>query len=465
MAVVVHRADRAAWMADLLAERAESGDVVLHPVVQRPVHAPPEAFVDIAVLPAVVLDHAAAHRLAWAEVVAAGRPGLISDASCFPLVPEVIGSGLAALVQPGSLDAAVADALDAGDGVMAGDTNAEHGDVEDEDLVVLGGGGVSWAYVVGPAAARRLSALPPWVPLAEILDDVPTVSPPVVQPGPEPHGALVGIAPLDDDAVPVVDDQALLAATLDGTLCVADAADPDLVRVDGRWHHRGIHAPVHALVGPGAAALRPGSPTSGSPAPEVGALARLVRYDGAVDPRTTLRRLHDDIVVVPFWTPAFCAALIDAVEAANAWGRDPQDPVPGHEVSLPLVSPRLYAHVEAHWRTRVWPLLQQVWPMIDFVGFRDAFVIAYSPQASPELRLHQDVGQVSASVKLNDGYVGGRLHFPRQGVGNDDVAVGELVAWPSLVTHPHRSTPVTAGVKYGLTIWCEIPDVDRPYGS
>lgn len=39
---------------------------------------------------------------------------------------------------------------------------------------------------------------------------------------------------------------------------------------------------------------------------------------------------------------------------------------------------------------------------------------------------------------------------------NSSVPVGTLLAWPSLVTHPHRSTPITNGVKYSLTIWCEL---------
>lgn len=38
-----------------------------------------------------------------------------------------------------------------------------------------------------------------------------------------------------------------------------------------------------------------------------------------------------------------------------------------------------------------------------------------------------------------------------------DLGVGDLVAWPSLVTHPHGGAPVTAGVKYGLTVWFALP--------
>ena len=71
--------------------------------------------------------------------------------------------------------------------------------------------------------------------------------------------------------------------------------------------------------------------------------------------------------------------------------------------------------------------------------------------------MHHDVAQVSASLKLNDGYQGAVLDFPRQGASNLDVPVGELVVWPSLVTHPHQATPLRDGVKYGLTVWFELP--------
>ena len=73
------------------------------------------------------------------------------------------------------------------------------------------------------------------------------------------------------------------------------------------------------------------------------------------------------------------------------------------------------------------------------------------------MRLHQDIAQVSATVKLNDGYEGAALTFPRQSYDNAEVAVGDLIAWPSLVTHPHEATPLRSGVRYALTIWCELP--------
>jgi hypothetical protein len=152
-----------------------------------------------------------------------------------------------------------------------------------------------------------------------------------------------------------------------------------------------------------------------------------------------------------------CEVVIRAAEAVGSWDVDPHDPVPGSEISLNAISPRLFAHVEDHLFELVWPLLQESWGSIDFTGIHDAFVIRYEAHDRPDLPLHHDVAQISGSLKLNDDFVGGRLEFPRQEVDNGDLGVGELLLWPSLVTHPHRAAPVTSGVKYGLTIWCAIP--------
>ena len=57
----------------------------------------------------------------------------------------------------------------------------------------------------------------------------------------------------------------------------------------------------------------------------------------------------------------------------------------------------------------------------------------------------------------HDGYTGAELEFPRQGYSNANLPVGTLLAWPSLVTHPHRSTPLLSGTKYSLTLWFELP--------
>lgn len=186
-------------------------------------------------------------------------------------------------------------------------------------------------------------------------------------------------------------------------------------------------------------------------------LQQILGYQGAIDEREGLTELGNEIYAVPFWTPGFCDTVIRAAEAVGAFELQPDDPVPGHEVSLAVISPRLFEQVEIDLGRRIWPQLQEVWPFIDYHGLRDVFVIKYELGQQEHLRLHHDVAQVSASAKLNDGYEGAVLDFPRQVVDNRSVPVGELVVWPSLVTHPHQATPLQSGVKYGLTVWFELP--------
>ena len=155
--------------------------------------------------------------------------------------------------------------------------------------------------------------------------------------------------------------------------------------------------------------------------------------------------------------PQFCSTVIRAAEAVGAFEPQPDDPVPGHEVSLALISPRLFEAVEIDLGVRIWPQLQTVWPYIDYRGVRDVFVIRYAMGEQEHLRMHHDIAQVSASVKLNEGYDGAVLEFPRQSTTNEASEIGELLAWPSLVTHPHQTTSLRGGIKYALTIWFELP--------
>lgn len=187
-------------------------------------------------------------------------------------------------------------------------------------------------------------------------------------------------------------------------------------------------------------------------------LQQILGYRGAADDSDdTLERVGDEIYLTPFWTPSFCRTVIRAAEAVGAFEPQPDDPVPGHEVSLAVISPRLFEAVQDDLGLRIWPRLRTVWPYIDYYGLRDVFVIKYALGEQEELRIHHDVAQVSASVKLNDDYDGGELDFPRQGVTNQEFPVGALVAWPSLVTHPHQTNRLVSGVKYSLTVWFELP--------
>ncbi len=248
---------------------------------------------------------------------------------------------------------------------------------------------------------------------------------------------------------------------------VLDGSDTDVVAVAGRFH-AGTERPVVAIdpAPPGVRHVPGENPRLAALAaaladPGGRDLAALLRYDGAVDPAPDKAvEAAPDILVMPFWTPEFCAVLLRAAEVAGMWASDPDDPVPGAEVSLFALFPRLAGLLEEDLMTRVWPRLHEHWPEAAATGLHDAFVIRYEPGGSNEgLPLHHDVAQVSATVRLNHGYRGGALSFPRQGWDTAGVPVGHLVAWPSLVTHPHRAEPVQHGVRYGLTIWFALPGV------
>ena len=186
-------------------------------------------------------------------------------------------------------------------------------------------------------------------------------------------------------------------------------------------------------------------------------LERILGYSDAIDPSAPITKVADELFAMSCWTPQFCSALIRAAEAAGGFSVQLGDPVPGHEISLALISPRLFEAVQDDMGMRIWPQLQQHWPLIDYHGINDVFIIKYEKGGQEELRQHHDVAQVSASIKLNDTYEGALLEFPRQNFTNAQLPVGSLLAWPSLVTHPHGSTPITNGTKYSLTIWFELP--------
>lgn len=173
--------------------------------------------------------------------------------------------------------------------------------------------------------------------------------------------------------------------------------------------------------------------------------------------------MASEILELGLWGPARCRDVIELAEAHGGWGSDPEDPVPGDEISLAAISPFLLAHLEDELAARVEPVLREHWPHFAWCGVHDAFVIRYRPGpegsgGSDRLRLHHDVAQISLSVRLNDDFDGGALEFPRQRYDTAALPIGHLVAWPSLVTHPHDGQAVTAGTKYGLTVWLRLPE-------
>ena len=187
-------------------------------------------------------------------------------------------------------------------------------------------------------------------------------------------------------------------------------------------------------------------------------LQQLFGYRGAIDERTGVTEVGPDLLVVPCWTPQFCATVIRAAEAIGAFEPQADDPVPGHEVSLAVISPRLFETVQEDFGTRIWPQLA--------VGVAVRRLLRPARRVRHPLRARRagvaaDPSRRRPGVGLDQAQR--RLRRCRVGVSHGrrsttpELRVGEMLVWPSLVTHPHETAQLDSGVKYALTVWFELP--------
>jgi hypothetical protein len=214
-------------------------------------------------------------------------------------------------------------------------------------------------------------------------------------------------------------------------------------------------------------------------------LARLLRYDGAIDPPASplgdphLTTPALEIVSTPFWTPAFCETVIRAAELADRWAVHDNLPTPRSEVALRVLSPRLHALTDQDLRGRILPRVVNHWPETAAAMLQEAVIVRCEageanlmlsgrpsdPSGAQTARLETarletaqlqtaqlQTAQLKGLVPLNTGYLGGAQFFPRQAWDDRRVPVGTLTLWPSAQTHPHRIESVSRGVRYTLSL-------------
>ena len=161
--------------------------------------------------------------------------------------------------------------------------------------------------------------------------------------------------------------------------------------------------------------------------------------------------LDNDIIMVDFLSKSMCDRLIELSEARGGFKPDEGDKVPGQELRLRELD--LWDELSRYWERFMAPIIDKHWDPCNFYGVRDAFLIKYELDGQRKLPLHSDASLVTGSVKLNDGYEGGELYFPRQKFSNKDVPVGKCILFPGQVSHPHTSKELQSGTKWSLTIW------------
>ncbi len=182
----------------------------------------------------------------------------------------------------------------------------------------------------------------------------------------------------------------------------------------------------------------------------------------------SLTAIDKDIVVLPkLFTEKWCQDLIEVCEKENNWHNLPGDVVPGQELRLNTLRDTSFKEqFWAEYENVISHALEKYWPKLVAPNIRDLFVIKYSAGNQTSLPLHHDMSLISASIKLNDDYTGGVLSFPRQGVTNESLEVGDGIFWPAQVTHPHQSLTLESGTKYSLVLWtCRTKEEGEFYES
>ena len=184
----------------------------------------------------------------------------------------------------------------------------------------------------------------------------------------------------------------------------------------------------------------------------------ILGYAGAVDERTRCDELGPELLVVPFWTPSFCAAVVRAAGLVG-FAADPDDPSPATRCrwrDQPARSTRPSRTTSAGGSGR----------SCRRCGRSSTTTACATPSSSATPRASRSrCGSTTTSprsrrpCKLDDDHEGAELRFPRQGV--DNAACRSARCWRGRRSSPTptRRPRCGAGVKHGLTIWFELPFV------
>ena len=174
----------------------------------------------------------------------------------------------------------------------------------------------------------------------------------------------------------------------------------------------------------------------------------MISFSAGAHPDLGTYEIRDDLITMPLWTKEFCAELVDFCNQQNQWIVDKSYNT--EEVWLKELDPALVVDYGDFYKRHVLPIIHKEWVILDFHGLMSPFILKYTMDGSRFIRNHSDFSIVTLHVKLNDRFTDGDVVFPRQGASNKDVEVGHAVLFPSMVTHPHYSNPITSGERYAF---------------
>ena len=170
-----------------------------------------------------------------------------------------------------------------------------------------------------------------------------------------------------------------------------------------------------------------------------------------------LDEVSDDIFHTKFLTEKFTVVICDMLKESVLWKKGSYDNF-YHTYDIPFEKhyPDLYDLIKTRFDTLILKTMGEIWTFGHKPSAANIFAVKYAEDTQLALEEHIDESYISGSIKLNNDYDGGLLTFPRQKYTNKELEIGDLIAWPSQITHPHFSTEVTKGEKYSITIWTDV---------
>tara|TARA_Y100000590_G_scaffold87048_3_gene97530 strand:+ start:9298 stop:9843 length:546 start_codon:yes stop_codon:yes gene_type:complete len=169
-----------------------------------------------------------------------------------------------------------------------------------------------------------------------------------------------------------------------------------------------------------------------------------------------LTEVSTDIFHTRFLNEELSDTILTLLKKENAWERGVYDRrYSTHDTKLSSHFPTVYHLIKEQIENIVLRSMYDIWSFNSNIEADSIFAVKYSKDTQLSLKEHVDESYISGSIKLNTDYEGGILKFPRQNFTNENIPIGDLIIWPSQITHPHLSTKVTKGEKYSITIWTD----------
>lgn len=171
---------------------------------------------------------------------------------------------------------------------------------------------------------------------------------------------------------------------------------------------------------------------------------------------TKIALVAPDIYCKPFLSQEFCSLLVSlATSNELGWTVNVRDKYYSTvDYMLQIQVPEIFSSIKEELSRVVWPELADEWSL-DELEVSQAFIVHYSLNKQLSLKEHTDTSYVSCAIKLNDKYEGAELVFPRQGFTTKDIPIGDIIIWPSKLTHPHYVTQLKSGEKFSLILWTD----------